>query len=91
MVAQNSVATNKPVALAIPIKLKFRSTGFCEGRKTGEPRKRKPSEQGQEPTTIVNPHMTVALGIEPGSHWWAEMSSHQCAIPSSSLVWYLLY
>jgi len=32
------------------IKLEFKSVGFCEGSKTGEPRE-KPSEQSREPTT----------------------------------------
>jgi len=38
------------MALESQIKLEFRYTGFCGGRKTGESGE-KPSELGREPTT----------------------------------------
>ena len=44
-VPHNSLATDKPVALKLPIKLEFRGAGFSGGRKTGEYRE-KPSHQG---------------------------------------------
>ena len=33
-------------------------------------KKGKKKEQGREPTTKLNPHMTPGPGIEPGPHWW---------------------
>ena len=49
-VTDNSLVTDKPVALRFLIKLEFRIVGFCGGKKTGEP-KEKLSKQGREPTT----------------------------------------
>ena len=37
MTLNNSLTTDKPVALGFKIELEFRNVGFCGGRKTGVP------------------------------------------------------
>ena len=44
-------------------------SGFCGGRKTGEPGE-KPLERGQEPTTNSTHIMMLGLGIKPRRHQW---------------------
>ena len=48
-----------------PIKVEFRSVGFCGGRKTGK------NPQSKERTNNkLDPHMMPGPRIEPGPHWW---------------------
>ena len=57
----------------------------CGGSKTGEP-----AEKTLEARTRINhklsPHMTLGLGIEPGSHWQLLVGS-ECSDKSAILPW----
>ncbi len=91
-VALNSLATNKPVVLSFPIKLEFRSVGFCKGRKTGEPEE-KSSEQGGKPTTNST-HMMLGQEIALGPHWWKQALSplcNPCSLSFRSLFFLFLF
>lgn len=53
---------------SILVELEF-GVGFCEGRKTEEPRLRKSLRARPEPTTDST-HIWHRAGIESGPHWW---------------------
>ena len=46
------------------------SVGFCGGRKTGEPRRRKTLRARTRTNNKLNPHVTPGPGIEPRPQQW---------------------
>ncbi len=66
-VALNSLATNKPVVLSFPIKLEFRSVGFCKGRKTREPEEKILGAR-RKTNNKLNPHDAGS-----GNRTWATL------------------
>ena len=76
-VVQNSLATDKPVALGFPIELEFRSSVFFFGG-------RKTLRVGTRTNNELKPHMMPGPGIEPGPHWWEANALTTVSVPSCS-------
>ena len=86
--------TDKPVALRVQIKLKFRNVGFWGEGKTGVPGE-KPLRARMRTNNKLNPHMMPSPGIKPGP-FWLEASALNTApsllpIPNSNVQYYMTY